>query len=268
MNELAIQSKLIEPGTLYFRCNICGGSSLTDITSLARENASCMLCGSNARLRAVIRTLSIELFGKNLALPELAVHKEITGLDMSGSDIYAGCLKEKFSYQNTYYHQEPLLDVAAKTLPSNKLESSNFVICSEVLEHVVPPVSRAFENIYKILKPGGVVILTVPYGFIPQTIEHFPELYDFNLIRTNDGYRLRNVTEKGAVQEFDHLIFHGGPGSTLEMRIFAETELLQHLHSVGFQDIKVHRTPDFRHGIWWPEPWSLPISARKAALAS
>jgi hypothetical protein len=98
---------------------------------------------------------------------------------------------------------------------------------------------------------------------LPKTIEHFPALNDFTLIEKDSSYVLRNVTESGAVQEFEQLVFHGGPGSVLEMRVFGEEDLLQHLRGAGFEDTKVYRTPDFLHGVWWPEPWSLPISARK-----
>jgi hypothetical protein len=47
------------------------------------------------------------------------------------------------------------------------------------------------------------------------------------------------------------------------MRVFSENALVQHLKDAGFADIKVHRTVDLVHGIWWPQPWSLPMSARK-----
>jgi hypothetical protein len=47
------------------------------------------------------------------------------------------------------------------------------------------------------------------------------------------------------------------------MRVFSENALVQHLKDAGFADIKVHRAVDLVHGIWWPQPWSLPMSARK-----
>jgi hypothetical protein len=49
----------------------------------------------------------------------------------------------------------------------------------------------------------------------------------------------------------------------LEMRVFAERDLIQHLTDAGFQRITIHRSPDFASGIWWPQPWSVPITARK-----
>lgn len=43
-------------------------------------------------------------------------------------------------------------------------ESFNVVLCSEVLEHVSNP-ELAIKNIYKILKPGGVAIITTPQRY-------------------------------------------------------------------------------------------------------
>ena len=162
-----------EPGTLCFRCNICGDYGETALDRLSREEASCKGCGSSPRMRAIIRVLSTELFGKNLLLRDFPVHPDMRGLGMTDWEGYANRLAEKFSYQNTYYHQEPRLDISAVEIPAHHL-ANDFIISSEVFEHVVPPVSRAFENVSKMLKPGGLFILTVPYTNKKETIEHFP----------------------------------------------------------------------------------------------
>ncbi len=178
---------------------------------------------------------------------------------------YATVLAEKFSYENTFLHQEPRIDISAPEVPSERCEASDFIISSEVLEHVAPPVQRAFRNIWQLLKPGGVLILTAPYGTNDSTIEHFPELHQFHIVEVDGSFHLRNVTENGVTQEFKDLRFHGGPGSTLEMRIFSEKALIAHLNEAGFSGVKVHREPDLTHGVWWPEPWAFPIAARKSA---
>ncbi len=43
-------------------------------------------------------------------------------------------------------------------------ESEDAVICNAVLEHVVNPI-RAVEEIYRILKPGGVALVQVPSAY-------------------------------------------------------------------------------------------------------
>ncbi len=256
-----------EPGTLCFRCNICGENCQTALDRLGREDASCKGCGSLPRKRAIIRVLSTQLFGKNLLLSDFHPRPDICGLGMTDWKGYADRLAEKFSYRNTYYHQEPRLDISAVEIPVDLL-ANDFIISSEVFEHVVPPVSRAFENVSKMLKPGGLFILTVPYTNNKDTIEHFPELYDFAVVEEHEAFVLRNRTREGVIQEFRNLVFHGGPGTTLEMRVFSENSIVQHLRDAGFQAIKVHREPDFVHGIWWPQPWSFPISARKQPVAN
>jgi len=216
-------------------------------------------------MRSIIRVLSTELFGNNLLLKDFPAHPDIRGLGMTDWEGYANTLAEKFSYQNTYYHQEPRLDISAVDIPVHLL-ANDFVISSEVFEHVVPPVSRAFENVSKMLKPGGLFILTVPYTIKKETIEHFPELYDFTVVENDKAFVLRNKTREGVIQEFRNLVFHGGPGATLEMRVFSENSIIQHLRNAAFHAIKVHREPDFAHGVWWPQSWALPISARNNVL--
>ncbi len=182
---------------------------------------------------------------------------------MTDWDGYAGRLAEKFRYENTFYHQEPQLDIAAAQMPPERVGQSDFIISSEVFEHIAPPVQRAFDNVYRLLKPGGVFVLTTPFGNQKSTIEHFPGLYDFEVLERQGAYVLRNVTREGRVQEWSDLVFHGGPGSTLELRVFARVDLIGHLQAAGFEEIKVHEEPDFSHGIYWPDPWSLPLSAKK-----
>ena len=254
-----------EPGTLCFRCNICGENCQTALDRLGREDVSCKGCGSSPRKRAIIRVLSNQLFGKTLLLSDFPARPDIRGLGMTDWKGYADGLAEKFSYRNTYYHQEPRLDISTVEIPVDLL-ANDFIISSEVFEHVVPPVSRAFENVAKMLKPGGLFILTVPYTNNKDTIEHFPELYDFTIVEDNETFVLKNRTREGVIQEFRNLVFHGGPGTTLEMRVFSENCIIQHLRNAAFTAIKVHREPDFAHGVWWPQSWSLPISARSNVL--
>jgi len=259
-------SEALQPGVLCFRCNLCGEISLVPAEELGRELQSCSSCSSTSRERAIIRALSLGLFAEVLALPDFPLRRDLRGFGMSDSGRYAARLAEKLDYENTFYHKEPRVDVGVEVVPPHLIEKADFIISSEVFEHVLPPVARAFENVYKMLKPGGLFVLTVPYGLHPKTIEHFPDLHDFTLIeRPGASPNLRNVTREGEVQEFDNVVMHIGDGATLEMRVFAEADLLQHLTIAGFEAIHVHRTPDFRHGVWWPEPCSLPITARKPA---
>jgi len=60
-----------------------------------------------------MRMLSNCLFQKNLILSEFPTRKDIKGLDLTDAESYASQLKQKFDYVNTYFHQEPCLDIAS-----------------------------------------------------------------------------------------------------------------------------------------------------------
>jgi SAM-dependent methyltransferase len=253
---------LSEIGILIFQCNVCGSVCKFPLAQLQRETISCANCDSTPRIRALVRACAQELLQNDLPFSELPIRRDLRGLGMTDSDNYSSRLESKFAYENTYLHQPPFLDISAEVEP-DRLSQYDFVISSEVFEHVLPPGARAFTNVSRLLKPGGLFVLTVPYGMQAETIEHFPELHQFTVTEVQEKYVLTNVTRAGETEKFDKLTFHGGPGATLELRVFAEADLKRHLAAAGFTKITVHRQPCFRYGIWWPQPWSWPISARK-----
>jgi SAM-dependent methyltransferase len=64
-------------------------------------------------------------------------------------------------------------DIVGDTLGGELHERFNTVICAEVLEHVShPPI--ALETLWWFLKPGGKLIITVPFAF---PIHNFPDDY-------------------------------------------------------------------------------------------
>ena len=246
-----------------FLCNICGSENVVPPARLEREARSCSGCGSSVRLRAVIHVLSTELFGRSLPLLEFPQRKDLVGAGMTDPDGYAMGLARTFSYTNTYYHQEPRLDITAPGVPWEG--SLDFLICSEVFEHVPPPVSLAFDNLRRIMKPGGVVVFTVPYTKADRTVEHFPDLCEYRIAVENGRHVLRNRTRDGREQAFERLVFHGGPGETLEMRVFGEADLVREFRRAGFAEVKVYREPCAEYGIYWRSDEGLPVSARVAA---
>ncbi len=166
---------------LRFRCNLCGRDNEESLSGLERENDSCIYCGSTVRFRSVISLLSRELFGQSLALPDFPVRKEIRGVGLSDWFGYSKGLSKKFDYTNTFYHKKPQLDITDIN-PSMK-GTLDFLVSSDVFEHVAPPVPRMFHNAAALLKANGILILTVPYITTGPTQEHFPELHDYQLVK-------------------------------------------------------------------------------------
>jgi SAM-dependent methyltransferase len=210
-------------------------------------------------MRSVIHALSGVLFGESLALPDFPARPDVRVIGLSDWNGYALRLARKLHYTNTFYHKDPRLDI---TSIDPALENTlDVLISSDVFEHVAPPVSLAFQNAYNLLKPGGTLILTVPYTLEAETVEHFPELYRYE-IRSKDR-KLYNTTRDGREQNFEQLMFHGGAGETLEMRRFSFDGLSRELKKAGFHRIEVLTAASFKHGIYSKHPWSLPIIATK-----
>jgi SAM-dependent methyltransferase len=247
--------------SLEYRCNLCGAKNRRPVAQLGREASSCSECESTGRLRALAWLISDELFGAQMPFSEFPVIRSWTALGMSDLEDFAAPLAAKFSYTNTYYHKPPLFDI---TRPDPATDGKfDFIISSEVMEHVPDPVAPAFETLYRMLKPNGVLFLTVPYSLEATAIEHFPEMHDFAVTALRDRWVLVNRTRDGRLQTFDDLVFHGGPGSTLEMRVFNETTLRKILVDAGFHSIRMAGEACLEYGILPDDPWSLPIAARK-----
>jgi len=227
--------------------------------AIAREVPSCHRCASTVRERAIVHLLTSELLGQSMALPDMSPRKDLIGIGLSDADCYAEGLAATFSYTNTFLHTRPRFDVAH---PSAESALYDFIIASDVFEHVAPPVSRAFVNVHRLLKPNGVFIFSVPFNLGAETVEHFPRLHDYRLVEDAEGWRLDNLTIDGEAQLFRHLVFHGGAGTTLEMRVFSRAGLERDFAAAGFERCRFADEACSAYGIYWPQPWSLPVVAR------
>ncbi|HEY7333528.1 MAG TPA: methyltransferase domain-containing protein [Bryobacteraceae bacterium] len=244
-----------------FICNVCGAKCERADGEQSRESAYCGDCGSSMRVRALVALLSTEIFGVPMALPEFPALKSIRGIGMSDSPELAARLAEKFDYTNTFYHQAPFFDV---THPDDRdIGRFDFIFSSEVMEHVPGPVADAFGSLARLLKPDGVLLLTTPYTIDGKTAEHFPELHEYTLAAPGGQTVLINRRRDGEVEIFQNLTFHGGHGSTLELRVFSEESLRQILDRAGFPCVHVASESFSEFGVTHSETWSLPIAARK-----
>jgi SAM-dependent methyltransferase len=203
-----------------------------------------------------------ELFGTGEIMPFWGRRPDVTGAGMSDQPTFAHALGRRMTYTNTFYHQEPRLDVRA---PGGHSGRYDLVVCSEVLEHVPPPLEAAWSGLHELLRPGGLLVFSVPYRADAATAEHYPDLHRFEVVEHDGGHVLRNVTAAGVEQEFTDLAFHGGPGETLELRVFGLDDVLRSLAAAGFEDIRVHDEPHLDHGVWWPGRDGWPITARRPA---
>jgi hypothetical protein len=208
-------------------CNICGHAGQNEVHYFHRETGLCAYCGSNVRFRAIWY-----LLGKYVIEANVNKLGSISGIGLSDADLYANKLSHILNYRNTFYHQAPFLDISDYSSASN-YTNLDFVICSDVLEHVDVPVEASFKNLSLMIKTGGYLIFSVPYftdAISSQTVEHFSQ-HKSNRVLVEDG-REYLITDKNVV--YANLCWHGGPGSVLERRVFAEAAVKKHLADAGF----------------------------------
>lgn len=249
------RKKFTKKRHLWFLCNSCLAIRRTSLTSDLREGLVCPSCGLNSRQRAVL------LAAQRNAKKAFLLRKNLKIIGVSDGAPIESAFRDRFgkAYENFEFHTEPFLDITkVQDVPDS---FADVVTCSEVLEHVQPPVELAFSGLYKLLKPGGLLILSVPHtGVNSMHVEHFPVMQNSKLIFEPVPV-LRGIDLQGNERKFSQLFFHGGAGATLEYRVFSETSLKENLEKAGF--IKNQAQGDNRlFGCIW-EPWSRVWIAKK-----
>src|SRR6202050_79605 len=127
----------------HFICNVCCARNRLPEQAFEREAPSCEACGSSVRVRSLLHALSNELLGVSLALPDFPRVRSLRGLGLSDGAAYAERLREKLDYRNTFYDREPRLDLLNP--PAGDLGRYDFLLASEIFEHVPPPVGDGFD---------------------------------------------------------------------------------------------------------------------------
>jgi SAM-dependent methyltransferase len=231
-------------------CLCCG--STFEGSAPEREGLVCPSCGSISR----DRYMTLAVLGAVAAVSRHNSDPRLRIIGVSDSEVLSQSMRRLFGdqYENHQFHEPPLLDLCA--VPASMWRSADIVTCSDVLEHVPSPASRAFEGLSSLLKPGGVAVLSVPHGLADPHQEHFPPLTETRIDRTQEAQPVYvGVDEVGTSRTFTGLVFHGGAGETLEHRVYNLASFERELLAAGFAQayplLRDH--PGF--GAGW-EPWS------------
>jgi len=146
--------------------------------------------------------------------------KSRTILESSARGPHAVILAEKFAYCAPEFDPAK---IAAGAPPEQYADFQNLsfgdaafdvVLASDVFEHVRDD-AAGYKDVFRVLKPGGTFILTVPYSH---------ELEKTTRRVNTDGDRDVMIMEPE---------YHGGGGHTLAYRNYGR-DLLSLLHSTGF----------------------------------
>jgi SAM-dependent methyltransferase len=248
MAEPTPPADLEDPQWTPFLCNVCGMSNYLPRRRITREDGHCTKCRCYGRLRAMMYGVTAHFSPGEVILARMKPRKDIRGIGCSDWG-YTALLAEKFDYVNTFYDHAPQLDLCNVDWSRWKPDSIDFITCTDVLEHVEPPVERTFDNMRRLLKPSGVVILTVPTTLEPATHEHFPNLHQWQLQSHGKQRAVMNRRRDGTIERFDNLCFHGGEGMTLEFRVFSRQGLIDSIQDAGLCVAAIHDKPLEAHAI-------------------
>lgn len=140
-------------------CNVCNHKYASFFPYLNRANAQCPNCSSLERTRLIYRFITeLQLLNPGSKMLHIAPEAALfhTFKAMLGDDYIPA---DKFELGYTYPEGTRDMDITAIELPDNSMD---MVMAIHVLEHV-PDDAKALHEVYRVLKPGGVAILQVPY---------------------------------------------------------------------------------------------------------
>lgn len=107
------------------------------------------------------RILDLGCGNGNVSLQLAGVGFSVLGIDMSPETIAIAKARNVFPSNLEFRVQ------TAEAIEG--LEQFDAIVCSEVLEHLYDPVS-VMKTIHKLLKPGGVLCVSVPNGWGPREL--------------------------------------------------------------------------------------------------
>ena len=147
-------------------CNLCGRRTLFICDEAAdRWIRRCCCCRSTPKYRAIVQVMEAEAgekitsFVREHKIYELSttspIFRKLRGHSNYEASGYFSDLPFGEKVTSFYWNQ----DLQHLTFPS---ESFDVVISSETMEHVRRP-WQAFSEVYRILKPSGFYVFTIPF---------------------------------------------------------------------------------------------------------
>jgi 2-polyprenyl-3-methyl-5-hydroxy-6-metoxy-1,4-benzoquinol methylase len=227
------------------KCSVCGAQinfSPNYFIDNLRETIICYSCNSWKRnidlAESILKTYNIPSSSSLADSLDRFANLSIYEVGHTGSihDLFS-CLPY-FTYSGFSADVKPgsLLPSGARCedVQSLTFEDNSFdlVISQEVFEHVAQP-ELGFKEIYRILKPGGYHIFTVPYH------------------KGTHKSLTRAVLEDYEIKHLLSPVYHGSPSEPMETLVFTDfgEDLIDLLQSTGFDvDLYEKNNVDYKNG--------------------
>ncbi len=225
-------------------CALCERDSRFGQTSAPREGFVCVACGCNARQRAALSLLLALLpsrpahvyITEQASAPYLALRRRVERL--IGSE-FAGAWRKRARLSAWLARHGVLRWVRNEDVTALRLADASMdaVVSMDVLEHV-PDFRQALREFARVIRPGGVLVLTVP-------------LHDWQ----RDDKQIARVMPDGRIEHAGEPEYHGDPlgGGVLCFHHFGWA-LLDAIRASGFRDVAAVRVRNAAHalpaGLW------------------
>lgn len=222
-----------EPGKLKGYCGVCQRSAVFAFDATAkvpnlREDMTCSHCGLNARIRVVVEALRRELAGREqlrIYITEQSTplyrllkrrYRRVTGSEY----LLAPWVDRLRVWLRHHLHSLEKLNHQDVTRLSFADQDFDALVSCDVLEHV-PDYQRALREFARVLRPGGALVLTVPFLHRDTT--------------TNVRAR---VNAAGNVEHLQEPEYHGDPVRFTGILAFYNFawDLLDRMREAGFAD--------------------------------
>jgi SAM-dependent methyltransferase len=197
-----------------------------------RERVVCPTCGMNNRQRLIATLVKRELDrdrGINAWFMEYVtpiykwVERTYKGRDITGSE-YLGHQNKSGDVIDGIRHED-VTDLSFED------ECLDLIVSNDVFEHVPRP-AEAFKECARVLRPGGMMLATIP----------FYNTYDLSVVRARlTGHEIENLLPP---------MFHGNPVSDSGSLVFTDFgwDIVGSFLNTGFSDALMEGYASVSHG--------------------
>ena len=239
----AVKGTYIQASQVYYNvagnaveCNICHYKANHLVSDAWHRHSYCPNCGSTVRHRLLMAAFSLldpfrfEKLIRHKNVLHFAPETQLEKIMRSQAGTYktADFLADGYSYSHIDYN----IDISAMRAIADR--SFDCVIACDVLEHV-PNHIGAIDEIYRVLKPGGYCVLTIPQK---DNLEHTIE--DLSITSPQERERIFG--------QVDHLRIYGDDFvDMLTNAGFAVTAVNEHFFNKEIVERYVLSPPFYRN---------------------
>ena len=154
--------------------------------------------------------------GSGIYLPELAnLYRQVYASDIEMAYLENACQR----LQHLHNLNVRTDDITASQLP---VGSFDFILCTEVIEHIEDS-QRALEQMWRLLRPGGVLLLSTPQRYSPLE-------------------QTAKIAFLPGVIQLVRMIYNEPVMETGHINLLTDVELRQQIDNAGFSVAESHKS--------------------------